>query len=211
LVLAKLLFVNLLYFRYGTFLDYSIGGFDSNSVIMSNSAASLMVALFDHVVCIKVSGKANFTSSIDLKKVVTELAQRGCKHFVLDLSECVLMDSTFLGTLAGIGLKYGNGNSEGNAAAVELLNPNSRIAELLENLGVAHLFTISKNEKVSCDQFQPVASEDSTRADVTRNCLEAHKILMGVNPENIQKFKDVTQFLAEDLKRLEAAEVATKS
>jgi hypothetical protein len=33
--------------------------------------------------------------------------------------------------------------------------------------------------------------------------LEAHKTLMGIKPENEQKFKDVAQFLADDLKRLE--------
>jgi hypothetical protein len=30
--------------------------------------------------------------------------------------------------------------------------------------------------------------------------------LMGLKAENVQKFKDVAQFLAEDLKRLELAE-----
>jgi hypothetical protein len=29
---------------------------------------------------------------------------------------------------------------------------------------------------------------------------------MALKPENVQKFKDVAQFLAEDLKRLESAE-----
>lgn len=172
---------------------------------MSNGAASLMIALFDQVVCIKVSGKANFTCSIDLKKVVTELSQRGRRHFVLDLSDCILMDSTFLGTLAGIGLKFGK-NGHPNQAGVDLLNPNARISDLLENLGVAHLFTITQSTNASPDQFKPVQTEGATRTEVTRACLEAHNILMGVNPDNVQKFKDVAQFLSEDLKRLEASE-----
>jgi hypothetical protein len=33
--------------------------------------------------------------------------------------------------------------------------------------------------------------------------LEAHQTLMAVNPENVIRFKDVTLFLAEDLKSLE--------
>jgi anti-sigma B factor antagonist len=176
---------------------------------MSNAAPNLMVALFDRVVCIKVSGKANFTSSVDLKKVVTELAQRGCKRFVLDLSQCVLMDSTFLGTLAGIGLKFASKNGEPNDA-VELLNPNQRIADLLENLGVAHLFTISQSNKTLAETFQPVESEGTTRLEVARNCLEAHQILMGVNPQNVPKFKEVAQFLAEDLRRVEASATLPK-
>jgi hypothetical protein len=39
-----------------------------------------------------------------------------------------------------------------------------------------------------------------TKNDLSRNCLEAHETLMQVNPENIAKFKEVTRFLAEDLK-----------
>jgi hypothetical protein len=55
--------------------------------------------------------------------------------------------------------------------------------------------------------FEPLAkAPDVTRADVTRNCLEAHKTLMEIKPENVNKFKDVAQFLAEDLKRLETSE-----
>jgi hypothetical protein len=37
---------------------------------------------------------------------------------------------------------------------------------------------------------------------MTEACLEAHRTLMNVNPGNVAKFKDVTQFLAEDLKRM---------
>ena len=39
---------------------------------------------------------------------------------------------------------------------------------------------------------------------MTRNCLEAHETLMEINPANVNKFKDVTRFLAEDLKRQES-------
>lgn len=41
-----------------------------------------------------------------------------------------------------------------------------------------------------------------SREEVSRNCLEAHKILMELCPSNAAKFKEVTQFLAEDLKKL---------
>jgi 7-cyano-7-deazaguanine synthase in queuosine biosynthesis len=47
---------------------------------------------------------------------------------------------------------------------------------------------------------------DHSKAAVIRNCLEAHNILIGLNPENVEKFKDVARFFAEDLQRLETAE-----
>jgi hypothetical protein len=114
------------------------------------------------------------------------------------------MDSTFLGTLSGLGLESREGETR-KGPLLELFNPAPRIAEVLENLGVAHLFTITDGVGPSPCNYEPLLkSPDVTRADVTRNCLEAHKTLMDVNPDNVPKFKDVTQFLAEDLKRQES-------
>lgn len=164
-----------------------------------------MVALFDRAVCVKISGKANFTNSLDFKRVVNELSNRGYHNFVLDLADCTLMDSTFLGVLAGIGLKFDNKNGE-PAGSVELLNPTPRISDLLESLGVAHLFKVTQ-ATAPAGQFQAVEeTKNADRADVTRTCLEAHRILMNLNPDNVRKFKDVAEFLAEDLKKLERAE-----
>jgi hypothetical protein len=48
---------------------------------------------------------------------------------------------------------------------------------------------------------QTPASTD--RKEMSRHCLEAHRVLMEIKPENVVKFKDVAQFLAEDLKKPE--------
>src|SRR5688572_9421098 len=102
---------------------------------------NLTVCLADNEVWIKMSGRANFTCSVDFRTVVNKLHDRGFKTFVLDLTDCLLMDSTFLGVLAGLGLKFnqaGNGSANG---AIHLLNANGRISDLLDNLGVTHLFS----------------------------------------------------------------------
>ncbi len=165
-----------------------------------------MVAIVDQAVWIKISGRATFASSLDLKNLVNELWQRGYRHFVLELCDCVIMDSTFLGVLAGIGLKFADSNQRGEKSTVEIANPNARISDILENLGVAHLFTVI-SAMPEPEKFEPLSrdGEAASRVEVTRNCLEAHKTLMNLNPENVGKFKDVTQFLAEDLKKLEQA------
>ena len=173
---------------------------------MNKSAASLKVALTDHAACIKVSGRANFTCSLDFKRLIHELSERGCTHLVLDLSDCIIMDSTFLGMLAGLGLQY-FGNERPDDSKVELLNPNPRICDLLENLGVAHLFNITYADRLPEEQFEDRGSDtESSRIDLARTSLEAHRTLMDLDPRNVAKFKDVTQFLAEDLKKLEKKE-----
>ena len=153
--------------------------------------------------CIKIGGRANFSSSIDFKTLVNELWQKDYRYFVLDLSQCALMDSTFLGVLAGFGLKMSVSQKDACAEGIELLNPNARIIELLENLGVLHLFKVTEGPLSLPDntQAQPINPTTSTKEDVTRACLEAHQTLMSINPENASRFKEVASFLAEDLKK----------
>jgi anti-anti-sigma factor len=163
----------------------------------------MLVMVSEQFACIRIIGRANFTSSVDFKALVDELRQKGCECFVLDLTECLLMDSTFLGVLAGLGLKLSSGNGDRARHGVELFNPSPRITELLETLGVVHLFRIIQGS------FAPAASgevvvltpQDPSKADLTRTCFEAHRTLMEISPANAARFKDVTQFLAEGVKK----------
>jgi len=79
--------------------------------------AKMLVLTGKNSVCVKITGRANFTFGPDFKTLVSELNQKGYGHFVIDLSECVLMDSTFLGVLAGFGLKMGQANAADKRAS----------------------------------------------------------------------------------------------
>jgi anti-anti-sigma regulatory factor len=164
----------------------------------------MSVLVGERFACIKIAGRANFTSSIDFKTLINELRQKGFSYFVLDLSECLLMDSTFLGVLAGFGLKMSPASQEPCVQPIELLNANQRIVELLENLGVLHLFKLTQGGAALSGKAEPIAQAPTTpnKEEVTRACLEAHRTLMEINPANAARFKDLTQFLAEDLKKL---------
>ncbi|MBC8094216.1 MAG: STAS domain-containing protein [Akkermansiaceae bacterium] len=171
---------------------------------MSTSSAKMLVSVGQKCVCIKIAGRANFTSSIDFKTLVNELMLRGCTYFVLDLSECTLMDSTFLGVLAGFGLKVNAPQPNEPKRTIELYNPNARIADLLENLGVLHLFKVEMGEVCLPEPTAPMdhAAAIPSREEVTQNCLEAHRTLMNIHPDNVARFKDVAAFLADDLKKM---------
>jgi anti-sigma B factor antagonist len=170
---------------------------------MSSSSPVLQVAVTGDIALIWISGRASFNCSVDFKTLVYELRDRGCRKFVLDLTQCLIMDSTFLGVLAGFGLKLAE--PAGEKAVVSLLNPNQRILDLLENLGVAHLFCILQGKDPLSEKCRQVRQPDGEpcKVEATRVCLEAHETLMNINPANIPKFKDVAKFIAEDLKRLE--------
>ncbi len=170
---------------------------------MNAPCANLTVLAGQRFACVKITGRANFNVSVNFKTLLNELQQQGYPYIVLELSECALMDSTFLGVLAGFGLKVNAAPGDCTAQAIELRNANERLTELLENLGVLHLFRTthgalpaSGNETATV----PAACQPS-HEELTRASLEAHQTLMDLNPENVARFKDVVKFLSEDLKK----------
>src|SRR5262249_5573829 len=128
---------------------------------MSTPPAKLQVFVLQSLACIKIVGRANFASSIDFKSLVTTLKDEGYHCFAIDLSECSLMDSTFLGVLAGIGLKTCSNSGRG---PIELLNPSPRVTELLENLGVLHLFRIVNGQFTVPGELTPRNGETNGNA-----------------------------------------------
>ena len=170
---------------------------------MNPPPARISVWAGEQSACIRIVGRANFTSSIDFKALMSELLQRGCHCFVLDLGECGLMDSTFLGVLTGFGLKLSGGEGGPAPRGIRLLNVSPRIAELLETLGVLHLFQLTQGPINPPAETQPVerAPAHPSKDELNRTSLDAHQTLMDISPANVARFKDVAQFLAEGLKK----------
>jgi anti-sigma B factor antagonist len=171
---------------------------------MSAPVAKILVQVCGSEVRARVCGRANFAASPDFKALVETMERRGFRQFALDLKDCQIMDSTFVGILASLG---GRMEEAGGGSFVELANPNERVAELLDNLGIADLFHMSRRDfsGLAAEQQVDCSAEGHTKAEMSRTSLDAHEKLMELNPDNVAKFKDVTEFLAEDLKRMEGA------
>ena len=170
---------------------------------MNTIPAKMWVFVSEQFACIKISGRANFSSSVDFKNVIEELRLKGCTCLVLDLSECTLMDSTFLGVMAGFGLKTNKAKNENGPAAIQLLNPNERVTELLESLGLLPFFKIAQGpiQVPDTTQSQALPGASPSKEEMTRTCLEAHQALIQMDPQNAAKFKEVAAYLAEDVKK----------
>ena len=108
--------------------------------------------------------------------------------------------------LAAVALRFVPKKDAGGCdSRLELLNPTERMLETLDNLGIQEYFSVVKSAAGPTGEFTPVdkSSASSDRKVTTQTCLEAHRLLMELNPANAVKFKDVTKFLEEDLKRIE--------
>jgi anti-anti-sigma factor len=169
---------------------------------MAGSTAKLMVAVEGSRAVIRPCGRASFTCSADFKRLVYELVDAGCRDFELELSECTIMDSTFLGILVYFARKLDEQN--GGESKVVLVNASSRILDLVASLGMTEFFTVRENggARASGASEVEVAVSEADKEACAEIALEAHQTLMSANPENVARFKDVARFLAEDLKKL---------
>ncbi|MES2569084.1 MAG: STAS domain-containing protein, partial [Verrucomicrobiota bacterium] len=84
---------------------------------------SILVGTTDRTVWVRVEGKGSFLNSTGLKEFAKEMINRGFREFVIDLKNCPVMDSTFMGTLAGIALNL-RSLGQGQLRAINLNDRN---------------------------------------------------------------------------------------
>ncbi len=169
---------------------------------MASPMSRLLVAVVDSRAVVRLCGRACFTCSADFKRLMHGLRERGIERYVLELSGCTIMDSTFLGILARFARDWVDAGKEG---ALVLWNASPRILETLDTLGVAHLFAVEPADPALMGVCEDVAPAPVDKVEAARVALEAHETLAALSAANAVRFKDVAAFLAEDLKRLEGS------
>ncbi len=160
-----------------------------------NSTTSILVGTSAKTVWVRVEGKGSFLNSTGLKEFTKEMINRGYREFAVDLKCCPVMDSTFMGTLAGIALRL----REIGQGQLTVVNLNERNRNLLSNLGLDQLFTIQELIAVPVAAQAPLEAEAPSKDAQARTMLEAHENCVEANPENAAKFKDVLEYLKQDL------------
>ncbi len=175
---------------------------------MSDTATKLYYAATREVAWIRVTGRANCVLAAEFLNLVQELRNAGRTRFSIDLRECALMDSSFLGMLAGLEQDLGTGNLQSGAFALELANPSQRVADLIRSLGLDEFFKLTHDPREFPEQWIPVppSSSQTSRVNCSKISLEAHEVIVQLNPDCEEKFKDVLKFLKEDITRLENTE-----
>ena len=83
-------------------------------------------------------GKGSFLNSGNLKEFAREMLDRGYREFVVDLADCAMMDSTFMGTMASVALRL----KELGHGHLHIVHCGNRSQELLSGLGLDQIFDI---------------------------------------------------------------------
>jgi anti-sigma B factor antagonist len=162
--------------------------------------SSVRVGCVDRAVWVKVEGRGTFQNSAGLKEFVKQMIQRGFRDFIVDLRDCEQMDSTFMGTLAGVALRL----RELGQGALRTINVNDRNAGLLSSLGLDQLFHVENAGITIEDQpdkleLREAKQEKTGGTEHKRQVLEAHEALVQADAANLVKFKDVLDYMRSEL------------
>jgi anti-sigma B factor antagonist len=162
--------------------------------------SSIQVGVNGPTVWVKVEGKGSFLNSGNLKEFAREMLDRGYREFVIDLADCAMMDSTFMGTMASVALRL----KELGRGHLHVVHCRNRSRELLSGLGLDQIFDIHTNGSTApeCDTLERGSrdqSRDNKKQEQAQTMLEAHEALCEAAPENLFRFKDVLDYLKQDL------------
>jgi len=151
------------------------------------------VELEESIAWIKISGRVTLEFGEQLKAVGQFFLQNDAKILRIEMSECTFMDSTIMGVLALVALEGFKKH-----IAVESVNITPEAEELLTVLGVHKVIKFVSVEVPeitwrSADEILEVAMNSAV-------VLEAHKTLMDVSDENVDKFAAVVKCLENELK-----------
>lgn len=150
---------------------------------------------------IRCEGKGSFMNSPRLKDWADKQLADGLTHLVIDLEECTGMDSTFMGTIAGIAMRL----AKTDGGLLEIASANDKNSRSLDDLGLSALMLINPpspswggDEKGIRSGLIEVGAPGST--DNTQHVFDAHQTLVDADDSNTEKFSTVLDCLEAELK-----------
>ena len=171
---------------------------------MAAPVPQLLLATCDGAACFRVSGKPSLDLSGYLREAAGGLVQTGCTRLMVDLTGCPSVDSTFIGVLLFLTKLVARATPPGR---VILLAACELVRHQLDSLGVLDRFDLVERSEARLE-FDAVTVAASGKEQTTRVCLDAHRDLIEASAANAAKFKDVVEFLENDLRRLTGAKPA---
>ena len=156
-----------------------------------------LVATLGEDVLVVIRGRAVYTTCRDFGEFLEKLGKSDTKRLIIDMQECLGVDSTVLGLIAGAAEDF-----RARGGVIVLQRCNERIAGVVENLGLPALLDFLPAGKICPETEEILASGTTAHAAApatNHTILVAHEKLMAANPENVARFKQVVEFMRADL------------
>lgn len=140
-------------------------------------------------------------NSPQIKSWVESEIERGVTHVVMDLEACTGMDSTFMGTMAGLAMRL----VKVPKGVLEVAGANEKNESSLDDLGLCELIDVNPSTalwvgKEDCVRESLIEIESLVNHDKAHHVLEAHKTLVDADKRNDEKFYAVIDCLESELR-----------
>ena len=138
-----------------------------------------------------------------MKNFSDERIAAGERCLVVDLGACTGMDSTFMGTLAGMATRL----STQEGGVLQIADTGARNRRSLEDLGLDFLMDIdptgtawqSQIDQIRATLKQPQKLAAPGQVQRAAHVLEAHQVLAETNESNARVFANVVSLLEDEL------------
>ncbi len=160
----------------------------------------ILVGKFDSFSWIRCVGKGSFANSPQMKQWAETHVAAGRHTVVVDLELCTGMDSTFMGTMAGIAMRL----AKLPDGVLQVTGANEKNRNSLEDLGLSMLLEIEPKDadwQPNITGIRSSLQECSVTSDVdrTQHVFDAHKLLCDADESNDEKFSTVLDVLEAEL------------
>ena len=163
----------------------------------------ILTGIFDGFSWIRCEGKGSFINSPAVKAFGDERILAGERCLVVDLAGCTGMDSTFMGTLAGMASRL----SSKENGVLQIAEAGMRNLRSLEDLGLDFLMQIDPHDAIwrgGLDSIRSRLKPSNTsvfpgQSQRAMHVLEAHQVLSEVNEKNADAFSGVVTMLEAEL------------
>ena len=138
------------------------------------------VAETEHTAYVRIHGKGTFKIAPDFKDFVEQMIIKNMRGVLIDLYPCETLDSTFIGTITSLTLKYRNNNK----SRIRLFNVSKHIHSILRNLGLLSVLDIFNEEKNDAAKFENISASNRSKVEIADLMLDAHETLASLNDKN---------------------------
>ncbi len=168
---------------------------------MGKLHSSFQVASWDSAIIIKVRGFATQNNSVFFKDFLDEMQRKKFSKFIVDLSDCKGMDSTFMGVLASLAQPINKLAENILIPPLTVVNITSYHRHLFDTLGLLHVIPIGQIDlpDISMKELTETRYNPMERIKLIQ---EAHEYLVSLNENNKKQFGKFLEMLALEMQSL---------
>jgi len=147
---------------------------------------------------VEIYGPGNMNITPVLKDICYAMIYEGKSEIYINMKECTIVDSTFMGTLVNIQERFKARNIKNGKLFVLNLNDDNK--KLFSMVGIDRMIeTIDKQLDIPDFEMKTIDVCDVDREEKLRVVVEAHEKLIQLNEMNKEKFDNFLNIVKQEM------------